>query len=241
VADYPIFHDELATSIMGVMLFPNSLEKARTWAGRFLSSGIAQQWSADGLLDQGRWSELLLSAAVDVALKSEIQQSMREGWVVGQVVTMLYAFVLKDPASAKWTRAINRTIQEWKLLGPSPGKSTVRKHLAAKRRVLHLWGAWALSPRRRDRNFPFVTEPSSSGYDGLTDTKVFLAEAEMLLDVLIKWARKHGQLWHHHLDADLFRLSIELAPPDRSENWPPGAGVLPVVVPIFFRPRKISI
>jgi hypothetical protein len=222
---------------MGVMLFPDNLDKAKLWAARTLSRGIVQQARVTGhSLGETQFDELLQSASVDIALKAEIQQSALEGQATGEVIKMLYAFILQDRKSASWTKAINRTIREWKALGKTVGSSTVKKHIAAKRRVLYLWGAWALSERRRGHQFPFVAVPGTE-YDGFLDARVFLAEAELLLKFLVDWARERRNLWNNNLDADHFRLSLELAPPDWSDSWPEGAGTLPKIAPTFFRPR----
>lgn len=212
----PIFNQDIATSIIGVMHFPNDIAKANAVASSILASGPLHRYRAEGgSLKDDEWLSLIESLAQG-NFADEIKENYYIGSAVGQLAKTLWSLICRDPTSASWKKAM-RIVEDCVVSqGGDAGFSTFHRSLKVMKPCLHLWGAHTI--RREIFGKMWLADPSI-GYDGFTDAKCFLMESEILLGQLLKWNDKF-KMQSRHLDADHIRVWDNWEVPVLQPHWP---------------------
>jgi hypothetical protein len=231
VPTLPVFNDEPMASLLGVMRFPNDLEKAAAYASWCMAKGSAMK--PDDAVTIGIARILpILTARVS---HEESKRNEIAGTAAGEVVKTLFALIGGDPNVASWKHAINLT----ELVGardradaaraadtkprqkaPAVSHATLRKYLREFSPVLHLWGAWCIRGRRWNWD-------DSVGYSLPNDVDMFISESELLFRVLQRWDSAKTTR-SKYLGGDVFRVADDWRPPLSRRGWPM-TGALPLL------------
>jgi hypothetical protein len=189
MTEIPLFNGEAASSVRGVMLFPDDPDKARAWSSRHIANGPIETYLETGhRLSQAATVALMKSAGADL-LEAESLQSETEGKAVGKIVGHLIREI-DGGKRASWNKSI-------KYAGPQVSRASVANYRSHMRRVQHLWGAYYLAD----------CQWFSHG-EGTERVYQFLYESELILSKLEKWSAASKQLQYNrgYLDADHYRM-----------------------------------
>lgn len=226
-----IYNQDIATSIVGGMLFPNHTAKAHAAASSILASGPLRSYCAEyGSLSAEQWLSVTESL-VRGNFSDEIEHRYYVGGVVGQIVKTLWSLICRDPASASWKKAMRIVEDHIAIHGGKTGFSTFHRQLQEMKSCLHLWGAVAI---RKDIFGRMWLADPSIGYDGFMDANCFLAESEILLRELLTWNEKF-KMHSQHLEADHIRAWDGWQAPELRSHWPK-TGIIPRLMPSVYIP-----
>jgi hypothetical protein len=237
VPTLPVFNDEPMTSLLGVMRFPNDLEKAAAYASWCLANKIKPNDAATIGIE--RILPILIGTARQVGWHEEWSHKVIAGTAAGEVVKTLFALIGGNPNVASWKHAIDLTERaavrdrhksaaaapksadtKPRQKAPAVSSATLRKYLLEFSPVLHLWGAWCIRGRR-------WMWDDSVGYSLPDDVDMFISESELLFRVLQRWdSAKTTQ--SKYLGGDVFRVAHDWRPPLSRRGWP-RTGTLPLL------------
>lgn len=216
--ELPIFHCDVSGSLLGVMLFPNDLEKAQSYAAKLLARGPLQDYLRAGYdFSQARHISLLDALSGDVSNREIATQNLH-GKRVGETVKALWALICDRPDIASWDAAIFVLEDAASEVGLRAGRSTFRADLSEMRSVLHLWGAFAL------RDYKFLAD-SSVGYTGLDDLGALMTEAMALWQQLCAWRDGRNRIDDEYLSGEVFGPWADWEPHERRPGWPDTGGI----------------
>jgi hypothetical protein len=147
------------TSLLGVMRFPNDLEKAAAYASWCLAKGIEIKPNDAATIDIERILPILNGTARQAVWHEESNRNEIAGTAAGEVVKTLFALIGGDPSVASWKHAINlmelaaardrvaaaarSADTKPRQKAPAVSRATLHKYLREFSPVLHLWGAYA--------------------------------------------------------------------------------------------------
>jgi hypothetical protein len=239
VPKLPVFNDEPMASLLGVMRFPNDLEKAAAYASWCMAKGIKIKPNDAETIGIERILPILNGAARQAEWREESNRNEIAGTAAGEVVKTLFALIGGDPNVASWKHAIDLTEAaaardrhksagaaarsadtKQRQKAPAVSRATLRKYLLEFRPVLHLWGAWCIRERR------WIWD-DSVGYSLPDDVDMFISESELLFRVLQRWDSAKTPR-SKYLSADVFRVADDWRPPLSRRGWPM-TGALPLL------------
>lgn len=222
----PIFNDEPLSSLMGVMRFPNDMEKAAAYASWRLAKGSKGREEDATVIGASRMHRIAVGAAEHSQAFEETRRAEIGGAATGEVVKTLFALISSNPEVASWEHAIQIVekaaardrAKTRRSVAVSP--TALRQYLAQFAKVLHFWGAWSIRGRE-------WFQDASVGYSLPIDVEMFISEAEILSRILRQW--DNGQTTKSkYLAGDTFGVGHDWRPPSSKEGWP-RTGVLPVL------------
>jgi hypothetical protein len=172
VRTLPIFFGDSYSACTGVVLFPDDLQKARSYSARHLADGrLVQYRQLTGDVPPFTDDLMALLGRRPVG-DADIVDRHERGMAVGLIVSLLWALVTAKDPRAGWSAALKLAMSG--RFGPSPGSlSKLKTQLRLFAPVLHFWGAWHMRGSR------FVADAS--------DLDTFMAEAADLLGGLRTW------------------------------------------------------
>ena len=97
VPTLPVFNDEPMTSLLGVMRFPNDLEKAAAYASWCLAKGIEIKPNDAATIGIERILPILIGTARQVGWHEEWSHKVIAGTAAGEVVKTLFALIGGNP------------------------------------------------------------------------------------------------------------------------------------------------
>jgi len=137
----PIFNSEPFTSVLGVMRFPNELEKAETYAAWSLARGPLRRLSEQGVdVDPNFVLKIGERASQIATLADEVKKAEVAGTAVGAITTAMVRRILRHPKQATWERAI-RDVRNNDDGLPS-GRPLLMDYRRQMNKVAHFWGAY---------------------------------------------------------------------------------------------------
>ena len=186
----PVFNGEPFTSLLGVMRFPNDLEKAETYAAWSLARRPLRTFSEQGgNIDLASVLKIAERASNIVTIADDVRKAEKGGTTVGAITAVMWNLLATSPAEASWERAIQAAeLHSQRVKSPAKiSRSNAQKYRKQYSLVFHFWGAYYINN---------MTWPS--------DFREFFAMSEVILQRL----RGGGSTRGDRLSADVFRSPL---------------------------------
>ncbi len=214
----PIFFGDIWSSVRALMAFPDDMVAAKSYAAQMVSRVMPSFMTAGNDLTSTQRLELHEALDPRNPSKDEIEDRVRMGTDVGEILFYLWGLICSQPESATVETAIAMAVDYPRKGRTSGGRSKFRSSLSIMAPVLHLLGAWQLRDAR-------LHAGCADGYDGLTDLGAFMTEAMALRQALEKWDSDGRHIAHQsrqsgYLARDFFGPWIGWQPHEHRPGWP---------------------
>jgi hypothetical protein len=132
----PVFNDEPFTSALGVMRFPEDLNKARFYA----SWRLAQLPYLQSMSDADLLKRVAKDAAEFAPHYSECGKAEVAGTAAGAITSAMVRLILRHPKQATWERAVRAARNNDG--GLPSGRPLLMDYRRQMNKVAHFWGAY---------------------------------------------------------------------------------------------------
>jgi len=218
---------------MGVMHFPNDLEKANAYSSQIMVSGpLETYYSIYGDLPGQEYRSLLSSLRIDIS-PEQILLRKQMGHVVGLFTQALWSLICMDRKVASVSKSLQVT-ENHAFSDPNKfiSRAQLYRYIQEMKSVLHFWGTLAI--RRTIHGREWLAD-STKNYNYYTDFHSFLTEAQLLRWELIKWASESGS---KHLQSEYFSAPEEWLSSQRQVGWPATGKLSAIFLPSEWVPRS---
>jgi hypothetical protein len=140
----PVNFGDTYGSTIAVMLFPEDLDRARSWHAKHLSTGALQAYLNAGHSFQDRFPAFIDAVGGERVDRREALKRLTGANLAAETMKVLWALVCDDDPKAGWNYAIDRVCAAT-ATGESGSPSHIRKQLKLFAPVMHLWLGWQLS------------------------------------------------------------------------------------------------
>lgn len=203
----PIFNDDVATSLFGVMRFPEDLNKARRYSSWRLAKATLSQSSDTALLVR-----VAKEAAEFAPHYCECGKAEVAGSAVGAITSAMVRLIHQHRKNATWERAI--AIVRNNDGGLPSGRPLLQAFRKQMNKVAHFWGAFY------DRGIEF------GDIQAFEDGQEFFARAEIIRQIIFDF-----EMTHANVTKPAKKIRSEYLGAFHA-NVPDGAGVLVNISPI---------